>query len=132
MDGYILDTHVLVWFLEGSSKLSATCRNILLTADVNLFVPAMAILEAIDLVRKRRTTLDLSSFEAVLAAEKRIQVVPIDQSIEMMTARFPDLADIHDRCIVGVTASLIGCGKSVILLTADKDITLSKLVPTLW
>jgi len=66
MDGYVTDTHALVWFLEGNPKLSELCRNILLTQDAMIYVPAMVILETVDMVHKRRTHLDLKHLEEVL------------------------------------------------------------------
>jgi PIN domain nuclease of toxin-antitoxin system len=132
MAGYVVNTHVLVWFLEGNPKLSAACRDILQSAEVTIYVPAMAILEAIDLVQKRRTVMDLVRFEAVLSREQWVQVVPIDRSIAMLTARFSESEDIHDRCVVSTAMSLIEQEKDVVLMTVDENITKSNYVPTLW
>jgi hypothetical protein len=59
-------------------------------------------------------------------------VVPIDRSIAMLTARFSESEDIHDRCVVSTAMSLIEQEKDVVLMTVDENITKSNYVPTLW
>ncbi|MFM7885574.1 MAG: hypothetical protein ACKPCM_02520 [Pseudanabaena sp.] len=39
---YILDTHALIWFLEGNSRLGVTAKEILADASSELILPAIA------------------------------------------------------------------------------------------
>jgi PIN domain nuclease of toxin-antitoxin system len=132
MEGYVLDTHVLVWFLEGNAKLSGRCREILASADVELWVPAIAVVECLDLIQKKRSAITAKNIEYLFAGDGLIQVVPLDQSIALITQEFQALPDIHDRCMIATTASLIRRGTKVSLMTADQDIIDSKYVPTIW
>ena len=37
MKKYLLDTHVLIWFLEGDFQLSSSAKSIILDTDNQLF-----------------------------------------------------------------------------------------------
>jgi PIN domain nuclease of toxin-antitoxin system len=39
---YILDTHALIWFLEGNSRLGVTAKEILSDSSSELILPAIA------------------------------------------------------------------------------------------
>jgi PIN domain nuclease of toxin-antitoxin system len=51
----VLDTHVVVWWLEGNSKLSSPVRASLENNDLDLHLPAIVVAEIVDLCIKGRT-----------------------------------------------------------------------------
>lgn len=132
MDGYVLDTHVLIWFLEGNGKLSTRCSDLLTTPGVKLWVSSIVVVECLDLIQKKRTAITVENIEQLFISEGLIRIVPLDESIAMITQEFQALADIHDRCIVATAASLMRRGLRVSLMTADQDITESNYISTIW
>jgi PIN domain nuclease of toxin-antitoxin system len=44
---YILDTHALIWFLEGNARLSPIVKAILSDASSELILPAIALAESV-------------------------------------------------------------------------------------
>ncbi len=45
MKQFLLDTHALIWFLEGDSQLSTSAKNIILDTDNELFVSVASLWE---------------------------------------------------------------------------------------
>jgi len=43
---YILDTHALVWFLEGNKRLSQSVKAIMIALDSEMVLPLIALAEA--------------------------------------------------------------------------------------
>lgn len=41
---YVIDTHALVWFLEGNSRLGVNAKAILSDADSQLVIPATTVI----------------------------------------------------------------------------------------
>jgi PIN domain nuclease of toxin-antitoxin system len=52
---YILDTHALIWFLEGNSRLSVRVQTILSDPSSELVLPAIALAEAVWIVSRGKT-----------------------------------------------------------------------------
>ncbi|MTJ10622.1 BrnT family toxin [Anabaena sp. UHCC 0204] len=52
---YVLDTHALIWFLEGNLKLGANAKTILSDSDSELVIPATTLAEAVWIVERGRT-----------------------------------------------------------------------------
>ena len=43
---YVVDTHILLWFLQKDARLSADCKAILLAPESELILPATALADA--------------------------------------------------------------------------------------
>lgn len=54
---YVIDTHALIWFLEGNSRLGANAKAILSNPDSHLVIPATALAEAVWIVERSRTSI---------------------------------------------------------------------------
>jgi PIN domain nuclease of toxin-antitoxin system len=127
---YVVDTHALIWFLEGNSRLGENARAILTNADSQLILPAIAFAEAAWIVERGRTT--IPSVEALLnaiAGDLRISVYPLDQAVVECGTVLSAVNEMHDRQIVATTLVLQSGSETVALLTCDQNITASKLVP---
>jgi len=59
MTHYILDTHVLVWFVEGNRRLSEKVRSILLDKTSQLVIPTIVLIEIKFLYPKKRIKIDI-------------------------------------------------------------------------
>ncbi|MEH2291852.1 type II toxin-antitoxin system VapC family toxin [Nostoc sp.] len=49
---YVIDTHTLIWFLEGNSRLGANANAILSNPDSQLVIPATTLAEAVWIVER--------------------------------------------------------------------------------
>lgn len=54
---FVLDTHALVWYLEGSTRLSAAAKSIMDDPASEMVLPAIALAEAVHIVDKGRTSI---------------------------------------------------------------------------
>ncbi|MGD0387550.1 MAG: PIN domain-containing protein [Tepidisphaeraceae bacterium] len=132
MSEMVLDTHVLVWWLEANHRLPASVRALLDNKELDLHLAAIVVAELVDLCVKGRTGLKLDPVLAVLRDDERFVMHDFTAEMAMGIAKYAALPDIHDRCIVAATAKLIESRGDVVLVTRDKAIRDSRLVPTMW
>lgn len=52
---YVLDTHALIWYLEGNPRLGQAARDVIDDADSELVLPIIALAEAVFIVEHGRT-----------------------------------------------------------------------------
>ncbi len=62
---YIVDTHVLVWFLTGSKQLSKTVTDILKKREIKIIIPTIVLAELKYLHKRKKIPI---SFEKVKSA----------------------------------------------------------------
>lgn len=132
-DHFVLDTHGLVWYLEGHPRLGAGALSAIQQPGNRLFVPVIALAEACWMVEHGRLAIpSVTALLADLDAAPRITVVPLAPDATRLGATLTALDDMHDRLIVA-TALLLATGANpVVLITRDVAIQQSGLVPTLW
>lgn len=59
---YVLDTHALIWYIEGNSSLGPSAKVIMDDTNSEMVLPMIALAEAIDIVQKKRTSIpDISN-----------------------------------------------------------------------
>ena len=132
MDRYLLDTHVLLWWLEAGERLSKGQRRILKKADPGhpLLVSCVSLMEVAGLYESRRIRLSVPLLDWLnrAVAPPLVQLCPLTPAVaaEMLNlpASFP--RDPADRAIAS-TARVHGA----ILVTSDGKIAQSNAVPTL-
>ncbi|GAX38230.1 type II toxin-antitoxin system VapC family toxin [Nodularia sp. NIES-3585] len=130
---YVIDTHALIWFLEGNSLLGGNAKAILSEPDSQLIIPATTLAEAVWIVERGRTSIpDPKDVISVVDADPRVVIHPLDKDVIEMTMRLSVLNEMHDRQIVATALVLASKGEVVQLLTCDKNITASSLVTTVW
>jgi PIN domain nuclease of toxin-antitoxin system len=132
MSELVLDTHVVVWWLEANHKLPASVRALLDNKELDLHLAAVVVAELVDLCVKGRTGLKLEPLLTLLRDEERFVIHDFTAEMAVATAKYFSLPDIHDRCIVAVTAKLVESRGDIVLLTRDRAIRNSNLVPTMW
>ena len=131
---YVLDTHALIWFLEGNLKLGANAKAILCDPNPHsLVIPATTLAEAVWIVERGRTSIPAPK-DVILAveADPRVVIYPLDQDVIQMTMRLYSINEMHDRQIAATALVLASKGEIVRLLTCDKNITASALVAIVW
>lgn len=130
---YVLDTHALVWFLEGNPRLGANAKTVMEDANNNLIVPVIALAEACWIIENGRTSIPtVENFLVALDADPRISLIPLDRTVLDRTLSITAIDEMHDRQIVATALLLADEGETVVVLTKDSNIQRSKLVLIIW
>lgn len=117
----VLDTHALVWLLQGNPRLGARSREHIETAAVadQAFVAAISVWEIAMLVAKGRLALDREVGDWIEAALglPGLRLAPLDPRVAVDATRLP--GELHgdpaDRLIVATARQ-----RSATLITDDK------------
>lgn len=129
----IVDTHALIWFLEGSPKLGSAAQSVLSDPRSELVLPAIALAEAIDIVAKNRTGLpSVTSLLNDVLTDQRIEIFPLTLDVLQQSLAATSVPEMHDRLIVATAMWLKQLGHQVALLTKDSSITAAALTPIVW
>jgi PIN domain nuclease of toxin-antitoxin system len=131
----VLDTHALIWWVNGDVQLSAKARKAIQreisSEEGQVFISAITTWEIALLIHKGRLTLtmDVNDWIDTVAAIEGVRFVPIDNEIAIQSVRLPGdfHADPADRMIVALARHL-----SVSLVTSDAMIRAYKHVKTIW
>ncbi len=130
---YILDTHALIWFLEGNPRLGANAKALLSEPTSELILPAIALAESVWIVSRGKTS--IPSVEALLhvvSLDARVIIHPLDQAVIEQTVQLSAINEMHDRQIVATALLLQAQQEQVALLTCDQNITAANLVAIVW
>ena len=127
---YVIDTHALIWFLEGNSRLGANANAILSNPDSQLVIPATTLPEAVWIVERGRTSIpSAKNLLSAVEADPHVVIYPLDKDVIETTMSLSAINEMHDRQIAATVLVLTSKGEDVQLLTCDLNITASGLVP---
>lgn len=130
---YVLDTHALIWYLEGNPRLGVRAKAVLDDPDGEFVLPIIALAEAVYIVSRGRTSIphprDL--LDAV-KADPRLTLAPLDLNIVERTLTLPDTLEMHDRQIMAMALHLKEAGSDVALVTKDRSMVETGLVSVIW
>ncbi|NJL57839.1 type II toxin-antitoxin system VapC family toxin [bacterium] len=130
---YILDTHALIWFLEGNPRLGSNARSILSAPSGDLILPAIALAEAVWVVSRGKTAIPTAeALLDVLQSDPRLTVYPLDEAVIRRSLQLVSISEMHDRQIVSTALEIQAQGEQVALLTCDGNIVAAQLVAILW
>jgi PIN domain nuclease of toxin-antitoxin system len=130
---YVVDTHALIWHMQGDSKLGRAAKAILDDPRSELYLPGIALAEACWIVENGRTTIpSVSDLLTAVDADPRIKIVPLDRDVINETLPLNAIPEMHDRQIVATALFLQRRGHTVALLTKDTSIVASKLINIIW
>ena len=130
---YILDTHALIWFLEGNPKLGATAHSFMQNPNTELVLPIIALAEAAFIVERGRTRITtITNLITSIEAAPNLTIHPLTREVFDISIQATAVPEIHDRLIVGTALYLRNVGHVVSLLTADREIIASGLMPVIW
>jgi len=133
IDKHIVDTHSLIWYIEGSPKLGKRAKIVLDDKTVSLVLPVIALAEAIDIVQKQRTSIpDIATLINRVSGDPRFEIEPLTVDILLESQNALIVPEMHDRLITATALSLEKQGFQVAVLTKDPDIIGSKLVKIIW
>ncbi|UZJ43105.1 type II toxin-antitoxin system VapC family toxin [Marinimicrobium sp. C6131] len=131
----VLDTHVLVWWVNGDSQLSENARAAIeheqKAENGLILISAISAWEVAMLIEKGRLALSMSvdDWLDVVAEIESVRFVPLDVAVGVQATRLP--GDFHkdpaDRMIVSLARHL-----NAPLVTADEKIRAYKHVRSIW
>jgi len=119
----LLDTHTLIWLMEGASRLSRTARKLAEEAakDGVLRVSAISLWEIATLESKGRLSFDrdCQTWINEMLASPGLHLVPLTPEIAVQSTRLPGTihGDPADRILIATARVL-----NATLLTADDKI----------
>lgn len=132
---FVLDTHALLWYLEGNRRLGRQARKVIASPDSHLIVPIIALAEASVIIDQHRTKVpSISHLLDSLANDSRFEIFPLTldifkRSLSSDIGRVPEL---HDRLIAATGLLLHDLGYDVGLITTDISLTEANLLPIVW
>ena len=123
---YLLDTHAIIWYVIGSTELSATVRNLMETK--RCFFSFVSLWEIA--IKQAKGTLDfkidIPRLKNVLENEEFVYLFPTEYDAE----RIKSLPDIHkdpfDRLLIAQAKE-----NELTMITRDENIPLYK-IKTIW
>jgi PIN domain nuclease of toxin-antitoxin system len=128
----LLDTHVVIWLADDVTRISKKAEAAIVRARQDgdgLAISAVTLLELAMLFSKGRIQLKISLESFMNNVEARFLVLPITGRICVQAFDLPTNypKDPMDR-IIGATAMVEGLA----LVTADRAIRNSRVLPTIW
>jgi PIN domain nuclease of toxin-antitoxin system len=127
---YVVDTHALIWYLSGDSRLGEKAHEVLADPSSQLLIPTLVLAEAKHLSERKRVSITFDAIMRTIATASRITILPLDI---FTVASLPPNFDIHDGLIVAsarVARELFA--EEVSILTRDEEISASGLLPVVW
>ena len=129
----VVDTHVLIWDALLPERLSTTAVEAIQQANETdgMIVADISLWEIGMLIQKERiqVSTDCQSFLNLILQANQIEVHPITPQIATISTQLPSTVNLDpaDRLIVA-TAIVAG----IPLVTADKNLQSSGVVPIIW
>lgn len=130
----VLDTHVLVWWVDEPARLSAKVKKIIETAlksEEAILASSVSVWEIYLLAKKGKLgfSIDIDSWMQKIESIAFLQFVPVDNRIAAKSVMLPDPlhSDPADRIIIA-TAREFGAQ----LATSDKKILNYRHVQSIW
>jgi PIN domain nuclease of toxin-antitoxin system len=130
---YILDTHALIWHLEGNKLLGKNAKAVIDSPASELILPVIAFAEALFVVEKGRTAIPVvDDLVNDVQADDRIEIFPLTEDILNESLNLTAIPEIHDRLIVATGVYLKNQGEIVEILTKDNLIVLTSVLKVTW
>jgi PIN domain nuclease of toxin-antitoxin system len=130
MKCFVLDTHVVAWYLTKPAKLGKSAKRMLRAADegkVRMAIPAIVLIELAMIKDLKRTVTGPVEVEALCEQSSGFEILPMDLAQAKEFVLLGSLRDPFDRLVVAAARCL-----GVPLFTADSNITASRLVSVVW
>lgn len=124
---YIVDTHILIWFLNGDSRLKQKHYKILVDNKNNFVFSTIILAEIKHLIQLKRINVQYEKVIEYLSELSNCVIYPVD---ELVIEQMPGGLNIHDAIIVatGLVYKNV-LGEEIQIITADKTIIRSRILP---
>lgn len=124
---YIVDTHILIWFLDKNKRLNPVHQQIMLDKQNNFVISVIVLAGIKYLITQRRIDVDFEEVIDYLGTSQNCLIYPVDEDV---VDKMPNGLNIHDALIVAtglVYKNLLG--EDIKILTEDEEIINSKILP---
>ena len=124
---YIVDTHILIWFLDKNRRLKKRYHQILIDKNNNFVFPAIVLAEVKHLISIKRINIGFEKVIEYLSEAENCIIYPLDEEV---VEEMPEGLNIHDALIVatGLVYKNV-LSEKVKILTEDEDIIMSDIIP---
>ena len=130
---YVIDTHALIWFLEGSPRLGQAAQKAMSDPTSEMVLSLIALAEAVDIVQKKRTAItSVADLLLDVTTDPRIELLPFTFEVLQQSLLANAVPEMHDRLIVATALYLESLGHQVSVLSRDVSIVTSQLVTIVW
>ena len=117
---YIVDTHILIWYLDRNKKLRPLHLKILKDNGNKLVFSTIVLAEIKHLISVKRIKVDFDKVTDYLSASENCIIYPVDEEV---IEEMPEGLNIHDALIVATGLVFKNRLKEEVrILTEDEDI----------
>jgi PIN domain nuclease of toxin-antitoxin system len=125
---YIVDTHVLIWFLDKNKRLKRSHLKILLDKNNRLIFSTIVLAEIKYLLSAKRIKVDFNKVLDHLGTSENCITYPVDEDV---IEEMPEGLNIHDALIVATGLVYKNILKEEVkILTEDQEIIKSEILPS--
>ena len=126
----VVDTHALIWSLDGSGRLGQAAEAELSNAVNQIYVPTLALAELQFTYRRGRHTVGFEAATAWIDMVDNATIIPLTFR---MVKFIPEQLRIHDGVIVATALEIAQVeGEPCPVVTCDRMIVASGVVPIVW
>jgi len=127
---YVPDTHALVWYIIGDTRLGQNALLALRDPSQRLVIPTIVLAEIRYISARHRIPLTFEEAVRRIRSVLRGEIAPLDEEI---IEAMPTMLEIHDA-IICATALVYSrrLRDSAVVITRDEAITRSGLVQVVW
>jgi PIN domain nuclease of toxin-antitoxin system len=130
---HILDTHALIWHLEGNPRLGLNARAVIDDPQSELVLPVIVLAEAFHLIAKGRTSIPTPQhLIGDISVDPRLVVYPLTYEILLESLALNTIPEMHDRLIAATAVFLGKTGTDVRIVTKDRSIVDAGAVSVIW
>jgi PIN domain nuclease of toxin-antitoxin system len=125
----LLDTHIWIWYLLGSDRLSLTLQTIIADETTELWLSPISIWETLILAEKGRLSLEPNPIIWVRNSLQQLEIreAPLSHEIAILSRQIDlEHQDPGDRFIAATALHL-----QLVLATVDTRLTQAAWLPTL-
>ncbi|MGB8700384.1 MAG: PIN domain-containing protein [Thermosynechococcaceae cyanobacterium] len=93
---YVVDTHALIWFLEGNPKIEAEAKAVLSNSTSELILPAIILAEATWIVELGRTSIpSVAHLFNAIKTDLRVTIYQFDRSVIDQSSTLSTIIEMH-------------------------------------
>lgn len=128
-NNYVTDTHSLVWYFTGSSRLSKKALKTFekTVKEGSIIVPTVVLAEIMHISGKKRIKMSFAETIRRIQNSENFKIAPLDLDILNMADKIGYDLEMHDRLIVATALCF-----EVPIITRDGEIKESGICKVVW